>query len=130
MMPSPMQNTPSSAVKITRAAALASLAALIVLCVGWELWWAPIRPGGSWLALKALPLVFPIAGIARLRMYTYRWTSLLVWLYFAEGVVRATSERPPSSVLAGIEVALSLILFAACAAHVRLRQEHAAAAQG
>ena len=130
MMPSPMPNTPSSAVKITRAAALASLAALIVLCVGWELWWAPIRPGGSWLALKALPLVVPIAGIARLRMYTYRWTSLLVWLYFAEGVVRATSERPPSSVLAGIEVALSLILFAACAAHVRLRQKHAAAAQG
>jgi uncharacterized membrane protein len=123
-----MPNTPTTAVKITRAVALVSLAALIALCVGWELWWAPIRPGGSWLALKALPLLFPIAGIARLRMYTYRWTSLLVWLYFAEGLVRATSDRPPSSPLAWVEVVLSLVLFAACAAHVRVRQTQAAAA--
>jgi FAD/FMN-containing dehydrogenase len=26
-------------------------------------------------------------------MYTYRWVSLLVWPYFTEGVVRATSDR-------------------------------------
>ena len=28
-------------------------------------------------------------------MYTYRWVSLLVWLYFIEGVVRATSDARP-----------------------------------
>ena len=32
-------------------------------------------------------------GLLRNRMYTYRWLSLLVWLYFTEGVVRAASDR-------------------------------------
>ena len=31
-------------------AAAASLVALIFLCLAWELWLAPIRPGGSLLA--------------------------------------------------------------------------------
>lgn len=122
-----MPNAPTPAVQVTRVVALCSVFALIILCVAWELWLAPLRPGGSWLALKAVPLLLPIAGVARYRMFTYRWTSLLVWLYFAEGLVRATSDPPPSSMLAWIEVALSLVLFAACAAHVRLRQKQAAA---
>ena len=54
-------------------------------------------------------------------MYTYRWVSLMVWLYFTEGVVRAWSDRPPSQWLAMIEVALCLVLFTACTAHIRLR---------
>jgi uncharacterized membrane protein len=54
-------------------------------------------------------------------MYTYRWVSLMVWLYFAEGVTRATSDRAPSSYLAMIEVVLCVILFTACALHVRVR---------
>ena len=82
---------------------------------------APLRPGGSWLALKALPIALALPGLLRRRLYTYRWTSLLVWLYFTEGVVRATSDRGPSVPLAVLEVALSLALFIACALHVRLR---------
>ena len=105
----------------TRALAVASLLGLVLLSVGWELFWAPIRPGGSWLALKALPLCLPLAGLLKNRMYTYRWVSLLVWLYFTEGVVRAYSDRPPSSYLAMVEVLLCLALFTACALHVRLR---------
>jgi uncharacterized membrane protein len=54
-------------------------------------------------------------------LYTYRWVSLLVWLYFTEGVVRATSEESLGMRLALIETALCLLLFAACAAHVRWR---------
>lgn len=109
----------------TRALAVASLIALIVLCLAWELWLAPIRPGGSWLALKALPLTLPLAGLMKNRMYTYRWVSLMVWLYFTEGVVRATSDRGPSVTLAIAEVFLCLSLFAACALHVRWRLRHA-----
>ena len=109
------------AVEATRWAAVGSVLALIALGLAWELWLAPIRPGGSWLALKVLPLALPLAGLWRRRLYTYRWVSLLVWLYFIEGVVRATSDRGPSVPLAALETALCLVLFTACALHVRLR---------
>lgn len=101
--------------------ALGSMVGLIVLGLAWEMWLAPIRPGGSLLALKVLPLCLPLAGILKNRMYTYRWISLLVWLYFTEGVVRAWSDKPPSNYLAMIEVFLCLLLFVACALHVRIR---------
>ena len=68
-----------------------------------------------------LPLCFPLAGLLRNRMYTYRWVSLMVWIYFTEGVVRAYSDRRLECELAMIEVVLCLVLFAACALHVRLR---------
>jgi uncharacterized membrane protein len=105
--------------------AVGSLLGLIVLGLLWELWLAPIRPGGSWLALKVLPLCIPLAGLLKNRMYTYRWVSLMVWLYFAEGITRATSDRAPSSYLAMIQVVLCVLLFAACALHVRLRLKKA-----
>jgi uncharacterized membrane protein len=109
----------------TRRVAVASLLGLIVLGLAWELWLAPIRPGGSWLALKVLPLCIPLAGLLKNRMYTYRWLSLLVWIYFTEGVVRAWSDQGLSAGLAFIEVLLCLALFAACALHVRLRLRNA-----
>jgi len=112
-------------VDLSRRLAVSSLVALVVLCVAWELYLAPIKPGGSWLALKALPLCVPIAGLLKNRMYTYRWVSLLVWLYFTEGVVRAYSDRAPSNYYALLEVALCLTLFAGCALHVRLRLRNA-----
>lgn len=80
-----------------------------------------MRDGGSWLALKVLPLCFPLAGLLRYRMYTYRWVSLLVWLYFTEGVVRASVERGAGRWLALSETILCLVLFAACVLHVRSR---------
>ena len=113
-------------VALTRRLAVGSLLGLIVLGLLWELWLAPVRPGGSLLAIKVLPLCIPLAGLLKNRMYTYRWVSLLVWLYFTEGVVRAYSDRAPSSYLAMVEVALCLVLFAACALHVRLRLRNAA----
>lgn len=122
-------NIPAPApVRRSRALAVASLLGLIVLGLAWELWLAPLRPGGSWLALKVLPLCLPLAGLLKNRMYTYRWLSLLLWLYFIEGVVRATSEPPPGAWLAMLEVLLSLALFAACVRHIRLRLSAAKAA--
>jgi uncharacterized membrane protein len=111
----------------TRYLAAGSMMALIALGLAWELWLAPVRPGGSLLALKVLPLCLPLAGILKNRMYTYRWMSLLVWLYFIEGATRAWSDKPPGNYLAMLEVFLCLLLFAACAFHVRLRLNHAKA---
>lgn len=111
--------------RLSRSLAVGSLLALIVLGLAWELWLAPLRPGGSWLALKVLPLCLPLAGLLKHRMYTYRWLSLLLWLYFTEGVVRATSEPAPGAWLALLQVLLSLLLFAACVLHIRLRQRAA-----
>ena len=117
--------TPSPAVRATRSVAVASLLALFALCLAWELWLAPLRPGGSWLALKALPLLLPLPGLLRLRMLSYRKTALFIWLYFVEGVVRASGDRPPGNRLALLQIALCLVLFAACTLHVRLRQRSA-----
>ena len=119
--PSPILPDVSTDVAATRWLAVGSLLGLILLCLAWELWLAPLRPGGSWLALKALPLALPLAGLLKRRMYTYRWVSLLVWLYFTEGVVRAWSDPAPGNWLAGTEILLCLLLFTACALHVRLR---------
>ena len=112
-------NSISSTVARTRAAAVGSVLALIALGLAWELWLAPT--GRGTLALKVLPLLPAVAGLLRNRMYTYRWLSLLVWLYFTEGMVRATSEVGASRLLAITEVLLCLVLFAACAVHVRAR---------
>lgn len=121
----PIDNPVHPHVRLTRVLAVGSLLGLIVLGLAWELWLAPLRPGGSWLALKVLPLCIPLAGLLKNRMYTYRWVSLVVWLYFIEGVVRASGDRPPGAYLAMVEVLLCLSLFVACTLHVRLRQRHA-----
>ncbi|MDR2129114.1 MAG: DUF2069 domain-containing protein [Burkholderiaceae bacterium] len=130
--PHPLAAAPLPAsVRLTRAAACACLLALIALALAWELWLAPLRSGGSWLALKALPLALPLAGLLKLRLYTYRWSSLLIWLYFLEGVMRLR-DAAPTPWLAALQIALSLGLFTACGLHVRLRlaraRKHAAPA--
>ena len=117
----PLYNQPSSSVAFTRYLAVGSLLGMIILGLAWELVLAPIRPGGSLLALKVLPLCFPLIGLLKNRMYTHRWVTLMVWLYFTEGVVRAYSDQPPSSYLAMIEIALCLLLFLASAMHIRWR---------
>ena len=103
--------------KALRHAASAALVALILLCLAWELWLAPLRPGGSLLALKVLPLALPLAGIFRGRRYTYQWSSMLILAYFAEGVTRIWSERGTSQVLALAEVILALLFFAAAVSY-------------
>jgi len=120
-------NKPSDSINLSRWLAVFCTLALIVLGLGWELVWAPLRPGGSTLALKVLPLCFPLAGLLKNRMYTYRWLSLMVWIYFTEGVVRAYSDKSPSNWLALLEVVLCVVLFIACVMHIRLRQRDAKA---
>ncbi|MCG7401534.1 MULTISPECIES: DUF2069 domain-containing protein [Caballeronia] len=98
--------------------ALASLVALVVLALVWELWLAPLRPGAWALALKALPLACALPGVARKNLYTLQWASMLVLLYFAEGIVRGmTDARLPAS-LAWLEAALALAFFVCALAYV------------
>lgn len=98
----------------------ASLIALIFLCVAWELWLAPIRPGGSSLVFKALPLLVPLMGILKGRRYTYQWAPMLVLAYFIEGVVRAWSDTGLSAWLGGAEVVLSVVFFFAAIYYAKL----------
>ncbi len=128
----PSVDAPASAlppvVAWSRAVAVGSLLGLIVLGLAWELVLAPT--GNRTLALKVLPLAVPLVGLLKNRMYTYRWVSLMIWLYFIEGVIRASGDRGISAWLAGIEVLLCVVLFTACAVHVRWRlyRAHALAA--
>ena len=125
-LPPTTRVAPSSAETLSRNLAFYSLLALFVLCLAWELWLAPV--GRGTLAIKALPLLVPLAGLWRYRLYTFRWLSLMVWLYVAEGLVRATSDRGLSAWLAGLEVLLGVLIFVACSMQVRQRLAAARAA--
>lgn len=98
------------------------LLALITLCLLWEAWLAPLRGTGtmSVLVLKIVPLALAAKGFAKDSLYTYKWMSLAVWLYFTEGVVRGWSDKGLSSQLAWAEAALSVLLFIVCV--IRIRQ--------
>ena len=105
-----------------RLSASAALAALIALCLAWELWLAPLRPGGSLIALKALPLALPLPGVMAGKRYTYQWSSLLILGYFAEGVTRAWADSGLARPLALAEVALSVAFFALAVSYARATQ--------
>jgi uncharacterized membrane protein len=113
----PLPASPSA--RLTRTAVLCSVVSLIVLGLAWELWLAPT--GSGTLAIKVLPLLLPLPGLWRYRLYTYRWLSLLIWLYVGEGLVRSTSESGLSMGLATIEVILGTVVFIGCVMHVRSR---------
>jgi uncharacterized membrane protein len=105
--------------------ASASLIALIVLCVAWEWLLAPLRPGGSWLVIKAMPLLLPLRGVLRRDVYTMQWSSMLILLYLAEGVVRATTDQGLSATLGMIEVVLACLFFAASLLYLRPHKKEA-----
>jgi uncharacterized membrane protein len=98
--------------------ATTALVALIALSVAWEWWLAPLRPGGSALVLKAVPLLLALPGVWRRRLYTLQWASMLILLYFAEGIVRGWSDRGLSAGLGWLEAALSVVFFVFTLAYV------------
>jgi uncharacterized membrane protein len=98
--------------------ATTALVALIALSVAWEWWLAPLRPGGSALVLKAVPLLLALPGVWRRRLYTLQWASMLILLYFAEGIVRGWSDRGLSAGLGWLEAALSVVFFVCTLAYV------------
>ncbi len=99
--------------------AVATLLALIVLVLAWELSLAPLRPGGSWAVLKVLPLLLPLRGLLRQSRYTAQWSSMLILAYFCEGVVRAWSDSGAGRACALAEIALAILFFSAVIVSVR-----------
>ncbi|MGE4371262.1 MAG: DUF2069 domain-containing protein [Burkholderiaceae bacterium] len=117
---------------VLRFGASFSLIALIVLCLVWEFYAAPLRPGGSLLALKVLPLLLPLRGVLRGSLYTMQWAAMLILLYFMEGVVRAWSDpSPASAMMAGLEIVFSLVFYVCAILYLRpaKRQARLLAAQ-
>jgi uncharacterized membrane protein len=106
--------------RLLRIGAGASLVALILLCLAWEGWLAPLKPQGSLLILKAAPLLLPLSGILHGRRYTYQWAGMFILLYFTEGVVRAWSDHGLAAQLAAIEIALTLVFFTCAVLYARL----------
>jgi len=100
--------------------ATTSLISIIMLCIASEMWLVPLRPGGSWLVLKVVPLLFVLIGVIKCDNYTMQWSSMLILLYFAEGIVRATSDTLAlSAQLAGLQVMLCLVFFCCVLAYLR-----------
>ncbi|MBV8629120.1 MAG: DUF2069 domain-containing protein [Paraburkholderia sp.] len=96
-----------------------ALIALIMLSAAWEWWLAPLRPGGSALVLKAVPLLLALRGVLGRRVYTLQWASMLILLYFAEGIVRGMSDRGAlSATLGWFEAALAMVFFVCALGYV------------
>lgn len=107
-----------------------SLIALIVSLILWETVLAPLRPGGSWMVLKVIPILIPLRGILKKQIYTMQWSSMLILLYFTEGVVRFYSDKAwLSSVLAGLEVVLTVLFFFSVIFYLKPHKKAAKAAK-
>src|SRR5690606_21682224 len=103
-----------------RYTAAATLFGLIILCLAWELKVAPLRAGGSLLVLKVLPLLLPLRGVLKGRLYTLQWAAMLILLYFMEGVVRAWSDPSPmSALMAGFEILFSFTFYLCAVLYLR-----------
>ena len=92
-----------------------ALMGLIIINLIWEIFYHPIREEGSWLVIKSAILLLPLKGIMQKKMYTYRWSGMLIMLFFIEGLVRFYSEAEPSKWFALSEIIFSVIyLLAIC----------------
>jgi uncharacterized membrane protein len=105
--------------EVWRRSAAAALVALAALEILWELWLAPLRPGGSWLALKCIPLLLLCPSAFRGRRRAWQWALLLLPWYFAEGIVRAYTETGRHAVCAGAAALLSLAAVVAGLGYIR-----------
>ncbi|MEK8088548.1 DUF2069 domain-containing protein [Thermithiobacillus plumbiphilus] len=106
--------------RLAHGAALTGYFGLIILTLIWETRWAPssYAPPVVWLAIKAVPLLFPLRGMLHGRIYTYAWASMLSLAYLAEGVVLVyadAAQRLPAL----LEVLLASAMFAGCNVYVR-----------
>jgi uncharacterized membrane protein len=101
--------------KVFHAGAIASLIWLIGWLVAWEVFVAPLHPGGSLLALKALPLLLPLRGVIKRDLYTLQWSSMVILIYFAEGVVRAWADTTEASRAMALGEIVLVVVYYACA---------------
>lgn len=115
---------------------LATLAAVALMIFGlaWELLLDPLRPGGSWLALKVLPLALALRGLHAGRIYTYKWMSLVIWIYVGESLVRIAGLTPSERLLAwnslALSIALAILILAGARAQIKHHKKIAAESTG
>ena len=117
-----MSNTAHTIQKLRLGASL-SLITLILLCLAWEGFLAPLKPEGSMLILKTVPLLLPLFGILKGRRYTYQWSCMFILFYFTEGAVRAWADNGLSAKLALCEVLLSVVYFVCTIFYARLSRQ-------
>jgi uncharacterized membrane protein len=98
---------------------IASLLLLFSNALAWEATLSALAGRGTWLTLKALPLLLPLRGVLAGRRYTLQWLTLLVWLYFIEGVMRAFSESGLARTFGLVQVVLALACFTSATGYVR-----------
>ena len=84
---------------------------MIVFGVLWEVLINPLRPTGSLLWLKIIPLVLTLPGLFKAKILTFQCLSLLVWLYICEALVRIYSDEWIEIVMSSLWLMLSLFLF-------------------
>jgi uncharacterized membrane protein len=97
---------------------IAAWVALIVLGLAWELVLAPLRPGGSWLVLKVVPLLLPLAAMLRGSAYAMQVALFIILLNVLEGSVRLFDPVPGAS-LAALELLLAIVFFVAAVVYLR-----------
>ena len=90
--------------------ATAAFIDLFILCIAWEWFISPLRTGGSWLILKAFPLLFAIPGLWKGNVYTMQWASMLILLYITEGLVRIL-ETGANFWMAALETTIASVGF-------------------
>ncbi len=126
MPPQIAAHPPDAAVRATQATALVLLGGLVLLHLLRELWLAPTGRG-TLVVLTVPPLLLCVRGLWLHRMYTFRWLSLLIWMYVALAALRATTETGLPRALAVLELLLCGGMFTICVLYIRRRQSNAAA---
>ncbi|QJE02550.1 DUF2069 domain-containing protein [Massilia forsythiae] len=97
--------------RVFHTGAVTSLVILFFWLLLWEIVVAPLHPGGSLLALKALPLLLPLRGVLKRDLYTLQWSSMVILVYLVEGVVRAWSDRVELSRIMALGEALLVCVY-------------------
>lgn len=108
--------------------ATAAFVDLFILCIAWEWFISPLRSGGSWLILKAIPLLFAIPGLWKGNVYTMQWASMLILLYITEGLVRIL-ETGANFWMAALETTLGTVAFACLLIYLKPIKARAKAAK-
>jgi uncharacterized membrane protein len=111
--------------------AIASYLLLLVLMLVWETWGAPARQASIYygVLLKTVPLALLLPGILRRRVMAHMGATLLMLLYFIEGVVLTYSEQGQSWHLhseltyAAAETALSIVYIVSAGMFIRLQDK-------
>jgi len=97
--------------RVFHTGAVTSLVILFAWLLVWEIVVAPLHPGGSLLALKALPLLLPLRGVLKRDLYTLQWSSMVILIYFVEGIVRAWSDKTDISRMMALGEALLVVSY-------------------